>query len=84
MGRALCDDALQEGACRVVTEIPKGVHVGHLASIGSEGARVGCIVGGAVGAAFAIASSAGLATAAGAIGGCFVVGSTVVIIEDLL
>ena len=49
-----------------------------------EASIAGCIVGGVTGAAVAAYGSAGLATQAGAYGGCFVGGVTVIIIEKIL
>jgi RHS repeat-associated protein len=49
-----------------------------------EAPIAGCIVGGVTGAAVAAYGSAGLATQAGAYGGCFVGGITVIIIEKVL
>jgi RHS repeat-associated protein len=49
-----------------------------------EGPIAGCVVGGVVGGTFAAYGSVGLATEAGAYGGCFVGGGTVIVIETVL
>jgi hypothetical protein len=50
---------------------------------GPGGPIAGCIVGGGVGAAIALGTSAGLATEAGAYGGCVVGGTIVTVVERL-
>ncbi len=47
------------------------------------GAIAGCLVGGVAGGTFATVTTVGLGTAAGAYGGCFIVGGAVIILEDI-
>jgi YD repeat-containing protein len=83
--RALCDDALQHGTCRVVADAPQGARVGHVEIIkDNERVLVGCMIGGVLGGYFAADASVGLATPTGVTAGCFVAGVTVSFIEDLL
>ena len=83
-GRELCSNPLQQG-CRVSTgRLPSGTRLGNLKIINSpEGPLVGCIIGGVAGGTFAAYSTVGLATAAGATGGCFVGGGFVIIVEHI-
>lgn len=49
-----------------------------------KGPYIGCIVGGFIGGYFAADASVGLATEAGATGGCFVTAGLVIVVEDVL
>ncbi|MGA8364941.1 MAG: RHS repeat-associated core domain-containing protein [Solirubrobacteraceae bacterium] len=82
-GKDLCSHPLKQG-CRVTDHAPKGKQTGELKVIDElpEGPLIGCIVGGTVGGTIAAYSSLGLATETGAIGGCFIAGNLVVIIEN--
>jgi RHS repeat-associated protein len=63
---------------------PRGpVHSHKGRVIEHEGAIAGCIVGAGAGSAFAIGTTAGLATPVGAIGGCFVGAGVVIFVEDI-
>jgi uncharacterized protein YcfJ len=52
-------------------------------NVHKKGPFIGCIVGGFIGGYFATETTVGLATEAGATGGCFVGGGLVIIVEDI-
>ena len=62
--------------------VPSGARRGSISQRGGA-AIVGCAVGAVAGGTFAAFSSVGLTTAAGAYAGCFVVGGTVWLVEEI-